>query len=382
MVLFGDSLGAHLSLMIGQRVPRPAPLLVMEHFVSAEIALSDKDRSGFELKFDATRAGSMSGVFPIMSEPGLQTGSRVVIAGALGVHPTVLMDGIIESAEFKPAESDGVAQLCVRGKDLLFLLDRDEVEQEHPAQGPGEIANMVLLPYARYGIAPMVIPPVTAERPNPIDRVPMQRATDFAYLSELAEQHDAIFTLIPGPAPLTSVAYWGPVPRLGVPQRAITTDMGPETNVANLAFENTPAEAAEVEGSVQDRQTGESVSVRSTVSRRPPLATQPSATQSSTRQTRLFQTNGAPSTAQAMGEAQSQADATSDTMSVKGDIDTGRYGGILSVRGLVGLRGAGFDHDGFYYVQSNVHKIEKGSWTQTFALNREGTGTTTPVVMP
>lgn len=375
-------LGAHMTLMIGQGVPRPATALVMEHFASAEIAASDRERSGFELVFEASRSGDVAGAFPIMAEPGLKAGARVVITATIGIRPTVLMDGIIEQAEFTPSEGDTPAKLTARGKDLTFLMDREEVEAQHPAQGPGEIATLILLKYAAHGIIPMVIPPLTAERPNPLDRVPMQRATDLAYLTELAEAHDAIFTMIPGPAPLTSTAYWGPLPRLGVPQPAITTDMGPETNVSGLSIENAESEAASVSGNVQDRQTGQTVPVQSVVPLRPPLAARPALANTATARRNLFRTNGAPTAAQAMGEAQAQSDASQDTVTITGDLDTGLYGNILTPRGLVGLRGAGFDHDGLYYVQSVIQKISRGTWIQSFTLNREGLGTTTPIVLP
>lgn len=373
---------AHLSILIGQGVPRPASLEVMEHFVSAEVAVSDRDRSGFELVFEAVRAGELAGLFPIMTEPGLKAGARVVLTAYLGIRPTVLMDGIIETAEFKPAEGDSAARLMVRGKDLTFAMDREEREFPHPAQGPGDIARLVLARYAPLGVAPLVIDPITAERPAPTDRVPMQRATDFAYLTDLAKAHDRIFTLIPGPAPLTSVAYWGPLPRLGVPQPAITSDMGPETNVTGLSFENAESTAAQVAGQVKDRQTGQTLPVRSTVPLRPPLAARPALANLTTAQTRLFRTRGAPNAADALGQAQAQSDASTDTVTVKGDLDTARYGTILTPRGLVGLRGAGTENDGFYYVQSVLQKIGRGTWTQSFTLNREGVGTTTPVVLP
>ncbi|MCR9088145.1 MAG: hypothetical protein NXH97_15525 [Rhodobacteraceae bacterium] len=373
---------AHLNILIGKDVPRPASLEVMEHFVSAEIAVSDRERSGFELVFEAVRAGELAGVFPIMTEPGLKAGARVVLTAYLGIRPTVLMDGIIETAEFKPTESGGPARLQVRGKDLSFAMDREEREVAHPAQGPGDIARLVLLRYAPLGVLPMVIDPPTAERPAPTDRVPMQRGTDFAYLTELAKAHDRIFTMIPGPAPLTSTAYWGPLPRLGVPQPAVTTDMGPETNVSGLSFENNEADAAQVTGQVKDRQTGKSMPVRSTVPLRPPLAAKPAIANRATAQTKLFKTRGAPNAADALGQAQAQSDATTDTVTVTGDLDTAQYGHILTPRGLVGLRGAGVENDGFYYVQSVVQKIGRGKWVQSFKLNREGVGTTTPVVLP
>ncbi|MFO1139878.1 MAG: hypothetical protein U1E41_12480 [Paracoccus sp. (in: a-proteobacteria)] len=377
-----DLIGVRLTLLAGPGIPRPLPAPLMARLVSAEVAISDREVSGFELVFDAIRAAALAGLYPIMAEPALRPGARVVMTATLGILPAVLMDGIIETAEFRPPQSGSSARLHLRGKDLSFAMDREERETSHPAQGPGEIAMMILLRYAQYGIIPMVIPPLTADRPSPTERVPMQRGTDFAYLTELAAAHDRIFTVIPGPVPMTSTAYWGPPPRVGVPQRAITTDMGPDSNVSGLSFENAAGDAAEVSGRVQDSASGQAIPVRSTVALRPPLATMPSIASRATVRMNLFRTEGAPSAVQAMGEAQAQSDATTDTVRVTGELDTARYGGVLAPRGLVGLRGAGLDHDGLYYVQSNVHKISRGAWTQSFTLNREGTGTTVPVVLP
>lgn len=380
--MFQSLFGSHLTILAGAGLPRPLPARWLEQWRSAEVALSDRERSGFELIFDAPREGLLVSDFPILREAALKAGSRLILVATLGVIPQVLVDGIIETAEFQPANGDGPARLKLRGKDLLTVMDQVERETVHPAQGPGEIAALTILSYAAQGLVPLVIPPVTADRPNPVDTIPAQRATDFAYLSDLAQRHDRIFTLIPGPVPGQSTAYWGPLPRLGIPQRAITTDMGADTNVSSLTFEAAEAGAAAVTGQVQDPALGQAVPVMSTVPLRPPLAASPSALNPATRRTRLFRTEGAPSAAQAMGEAQAQSDATSDTVTVTGDLDTWRYGAILVPRGLVGLRGAGLDHDGFYYVKSVIHKIAKGAWVQSFTLNREGTGTTTPVVIP
>ena len=57
-----------------------------------------------------------------------------------------------------------------------------------------------------------------------------------------------------------------------------------------------------------------------------------------------------------------------------GELDTVRYGHVLRARRLVGVRGAGLTYDGLYYVRRVTHTIERGSYTQSFALSREGTG--------
>ena len=45
-------------------------------------------------------------------------------------------------------------------------------------------------------------------------------------------------------------------------------------------------------------------------------------------------------------------------------------------------RGSGLDHDGLYYVRSVTHQLERGSYTQSFSLSREGTMPTIPAVLP
>ena len=69
-------------------------------------------------------------------------------------------------------------------------------------------------------------------------------------------------------------------------------------------------------------------------------------------------------------------------MTASGEVDTARYGAILFPRQLVGLRGVGLSYDGLYYVKSVSHAIKRGEYKQSFELSREGTISTTPVVVP
>jgi hypothetical protein len=87
--------------------------------------------------------------------------------------------------------------------------------------------------------------------------------------------------------------------------------------------------------------------------------------------------------AQAMAQAQAEMERSMDeVVSVTGELDVVRYGDLLKPRALVGLRGAGLLHDGFYYVKKVTHRVAKGSYKQGFTLAREGLGTTTAVVRP
>jgi hypothetical protein len=71
-----------------------------------------------------------------------------------------------------------------------------------------------------------------------------------------------------------------------------------------------------------------------------------------------------------------------DAVHGRGQLDGARYGGVLRARHLVGVRGAGLDHDGLFYVRSVTHQLERGSYTQSFSISREGTMPTVPAVLP
>jgi len=139
-----------------------------------------------------------------------------------------------------------------------------------------------------------------------------------------------------------------------------------------------------VEDSIQDRQTNTEFPVRTFVSLRPPLVSQPALPFNlpNVRTTLLDQGSGLSMT-QAMARAQAVTDQSVDNVvTASGTLDALRYGDVLQPRGLVGLRGAGFSYDGIYYVKSVTHDIRSGQYQQNFSLSREGTGALTPVVIP
>jgi hypothetical protein len=332
-----DAFGVRLSLLMGQGLPVPPPVYVSEALESAEVAISDAEPSGFSVVFRLGRSNTVAGDLPLMTHPALQAGSRIVLTGVLGLRATVLIDGIVETVQMGGGEGGQGGTLTLMGRDLTALMDRDERQEDYPGLGPGEIAQVVLARYARHGIVPDVRPPLAADRDAPVDRVPLQNGTDLAYLTELAAQFDHVFSIIPGPVPLTARAYWGPPPRLGAVQRAISVDMGSASNASGLTFENEPGAAGSVAGEVRDSTTGAAVPVRSVAPVRPPLAAQPSVANPLTAASRILRPQPGQSVSQAMGQAQAQSDAGSDTLKVKGELDLGRYGAVLEPRRLGGL---------------------------------------------
>jgi len=373
-------LGAHMTLLIGQSVPVPAPPTLMDVLDTVEVTHSDAERSGFQITFRAPRDPFSFIDYPIVANPLLRPGNRVILMVVLGVIPEVLFDGIITHQQLSPSAEPGATTFAITGEDVTVAMDREEKAVEHLAQPEVVIALKIIASYARYGLIPVVIPPPSFDAPIPVDRTPVQRATDLGYLVEMAERYAYVFYVTPGPAPGMNTAYWGPPRRVSVPQPAITVDMAPDTNVSSISIQNNAADVTTVEGAVQDRQTNKKVPVRTMASTRPPLALFSGLANPALRGVRAYKAEGGRTATQATAEAQGQTEASTDIVKVEGELDMSRYGGLLKARALVGVRGLGFTYDGLYYVQSVTSSVTRKGFTQKFTATREGTGSTVPVV--
>ena len=375
-------LGTQLTLLIGRTVPVPAPLNFIEAFQSAEVTHKDEGRSGFQVTFRVGRTSSDLLDYPLLSSTLLQPMSRVILMVTFNALPQVLMDGIIANQQFSPGNRPGEATLTVTGEDVSVMMDMEEKSVEHPAQPEMVIALKLIASYAQYGLIPMVIPPPSVDMPLPIERTPVQQGTDLAYLQEMAERFGYVFYITPGPAPMTNTAYWGPPVRVGVPQKALSINMGPSSNANIPNFHYDSLATTFMEGKVQDRLSNQAMPVQTFASTRTPLVSQPAwATQSQVRKRQLR--HSGLDTMQAFARAQAETDASTDrTVEVSGSLDASLYEALLKPRGLVGLRGAGYMYDGLYYVKSVTHNISKDNYKQQFTLTREGLGSISPAVVP
>lgn len=377
-------LGVHLTILAGRGMPLPLPEPALRAIDTVEVTQGTEGRSGLQAQFRAGRGVTIADIddYPIMKQPGLKVGSRLVVTLTMGILPTVLFDGIITQSQLSPGQGRGDGTLAVTAEDLRFAMDQEERDESYPGLPPAAIAALAMARYARYGLVPLVFPPPTAEVPLPMDRVTTQSGTDLDLLEDLATQVGYVFTVVPGPAVGTSTGYFGPQPRIGLPQPALTVNMGADSNVAQIDFQYDAAQAHTVSGEVQDRTTNRAVPVRSAASLRPPLATEPALADSDVAGSRIYRPSGAVSGTAAQSEAQAQAERSADVLTAQGEVVSAKYGRVLAPRQLVGLRGAGRAHDGFWFVDEVKHVLQRGDYRQQFRLTREGTGTTTPVVLP
>ena len=367
-------LGIRMNLLIGPTVPVPAPTFVTEAIEKVEVTHQDGARSGFQITFSVGRK-SPANFFdnPLLAEGIVKANMRVVITLIFGAVPRVLFDGIITHQQFLPGNGPGDTKLVITGGDISLAMDAEEKNVEHPAQPELVIMAKICLAYARFGLLPVPVPPFLLDPPAPTERIPVQRCTDLEYIKHLGQRFGYVFYIIPGPVPATNVAYWGPPKRIGLPQPPLTVNMGTASNVQDLRFSYDSQKPVQVSGQVQDRSTNKQMPVKSFLSKRALLSGSPPGIKLMRKI--LAPPSGGLSAQQALAYAQGIIDASFDqVVTAEGELNMLCYNGILEARTLVGLRGAGREYDGVYYVNSVTHHIEKSSYRQSFKLTREGLG--------
>jgi len=370
--------GVRLTLYIGPLIPIPAPREVLDALESVQVDVgSGATQGGFELAFRISRRSPLHTLFLLTGGATVPV-VRVVIVATIGGTTEILIDGVMTHHELREGQS-GPA-LVIKGKDLSALMDFIELDGlPYPAMPPFARVNLALLKYVGFGVIPMVIPTIIEDIPIPIERIPEQQGTDYAYIKRLAEEAGYVFYLDPGPAVGTSRAYFGPEIRVGLPQHALNLDLDlPHRNVESLTFqfdkERKEMPIVMIQEEYSKAPIGIPIPDLNPLS--PPLGLIPPLPPKLKKLD--YTANLKPWVALLHGLA--YASQHSDAVFGSGSLDVARYGSILKSRALVGVRGAGEAFDGLYYVSKVTHSIKRGEYKQTFELARNGLLSTLPKV--
>jgi hypothetical protein len=372
--------GIYMQLLIGPDVVNPAPADIVQAIKSVEVTNTDAGRDGFQITFSIGRDSNNPLEYSIFSRMLVKPFTRVVVRVALGVKRKILIDGFITNHQFTPSDAPGESTLTVTGEDYSILMDMHEIPEKHIGQPDYIIANKLI---ARWGLIPMVVPPPQIDVPVPTDDDPVQIGTDLAYLKQMAGKYNFIFYVEPTDIVGVNRAYWGPSVVMEAPQKALTTNMGPSTNILSINFQNNALEPTMVFGTVEDKHLPHLIIPVIVPLPLPPyLAKYPEHIANLPHvRNKIYRSDGSHSAIRAYIEATGEVGASRNAITGSGEIDALRYGEILRARKLVSVRGAGLDYDGLYYVKSVSHKIERGSYKQSFSLAREGTGSIVPGVV-
>jgi hypothetical protein len=369
--------GVQLSLYIGP-IPLAAPRAIVDSLVFAKVDSGSGDtQSGFELTFELPARSPLKTLFLITGSSALPL-VRVVLVVTINGRAQPIIDGVTTVVQMIPGQG-GVSKLVVMGKDLTALMDIIEIPGlPFPAMPPSVRVLVCIAKYAALGVIPMVIPSIVDFPPLPVQQIPQQRGSDYAYVKRLAADAGYVFYMEPGPVPGTSKAYWGPEIRVGEPQPALTTNMDAQTNVEELSFsfdkERKAIPIVFFQEGISKAPIG--IPIPDITPLNPPLGLIPPLPP---RIEKLDDTAHMPAP-QALMKGLAWAGQHSDSVFGNGRLDVAKYGRLLKSRQLVGVRGAGTPYDGLYYVKSVTHEIERGSYKQSFSLARNALISTVPTV--
>lgn len=362
--------GIDLSVLFGPGVPVAAPQAVVDALQSVKVEEnSGTTPSGFELSFALEKNSPLNTIFLLAGGATLPI-LRVALIATINGQAKTLINGVVTMADLTPGTGGAPATLSVKGKDLsatMELLDFSGIP--YPAMPPFARVNLILAKYAWLGVIPQVIPSLEGP-PLPTDKIPRHKDNDLSYIQTLAEEAGYTFFFKPGPAPATSVAYWGPEIRIGAVQPALTIESGFPTNAEELSFSYGKEDVSIPIVFIQNKLTKAPIPIPipSAIPFQPPLGAIPSLPPKITRLKNTANLN--PFEALARGFA--HAAQNSDPVTGSGRIDVLRYGRILHARSLIGVRGAGAAYDGVHYIDSVTHDLSRGSYKQNISLKRSG----------
>ncbi|MFD0555188.1 hypothetical protein ACFQ0X_42955 [Streptomyces rectiviolaceus] len=362
-------------LLLGDTVPAPALAAFVDALHGVRITSASGATSGFQLTFSVAPGSPLSRA--VLPDGALHTKKRVVVAVVLAGRCHVLVDGVITHQELHAARAPGASFLVVTGEDLSLLMNLRHVRRAFPGLSPQLRATEVCAAYAQYGITPKAVAPVHSDQPNPLIDIPVQAATDLAYLRAIAADVGHVFHLEPGPAPGVSTAYWGPQRREGALQPALTTGCGAADNVEELtfSFDGLATSRYGTHRLEPPSTTASEASAPEPLVLRGPLAARPA---EALRVGMLAGQTGRSLTRTLL--AGLGREVAADAVTGRGTVDVLRYGHVLAAHALVGVRGAGAAYDGRYLVAAVTHELTRDTFRQHFTLVRDGLGADTQVV--
>ena len=362
--------GINLTLMIGPAVPVPVSEDVINALTSVEVTTTSGQASGFSLSFTLSNKSPLHTILLLTSAVNVPF-VRVVIVVTVNGQQQVLMDGMMTSHQISTDVNTGHSTLTVMGEDLSVAMSYIDFSGiPYPAMPREARVALVVAKYALFGVVPLVIPSVMIDMPLPTTRIYRHQGNDLDYVKKLAAEVGYVFYVDPGPEPGMSIAYWGPLIKVGIPQPALNVNMDAHTNVEslNFSFDKNKNKLPIVMIQNEATKVPIPIPIPSITPFSPPLGAIPPLSLGIKRITETARMT--PIQGILIGMA--KAAQYSEGVGANGSLDVLRYGRVLKARQLVGLRGAGLAFDGLYYVSSVKHKIKRGEYKQDFQLTRNG----------
>ncbi len=368
-------LGIRLVLKMGKgRNPKPVPYDVIMALTNIGVTDNAVERDTFQMTFTAGK--SQAKEYGLLRTGLFEPGTRVAIALQIGAKVEPLISGVVRHFQLNPSNDIGMTSFTVTGDGIDVMLDLKEKNVPYSQQSDTTSLQTIIKDYANYGLVLDISDEAKKlEQPSDNELIPRQYSTDLQYIQQMAKRNGFVFYSDPLPNGDVRV-YWGPEVRSGPRQPPLSMNMGSLTNVTNLNFTQdtrtpftTSGSRLQVDGK---QESDEDISPPTQFDVSDLAASEtPSADQIV-----LMREIAKYTTSRANTRANELMKAKFNAVTATGEVDTVRYGGIMRAGGVIGVRGAGALYNGDYYVTEVTHSIERGKYTQSFTLHREGLGAT------
>ena len=361
-----------LQVLKGPVAAEPLGPDLVAALVEVQATESAGQRGGFQMKFRLDKGGPVERE---LHDGGFEPPTRVQLLAVVAGRVQVLMDGVIARNDVSVSSTPGASTLSVTGADvsqMMDLLDLTGIPLPMPAEFQ---VPLLLAKYAMYGVVPRVVPSPLLFTPNPVERFPSQQGTDYAHITAMAGATGYVFYVEPGPQPGMNTAYWGPEIRVGEPQPALSVNMDAASNVNSLSISFDGIRKTQYVGWIHPHPNVTIPIPVPDVVLSPPLGPRyvpPRGIRQINRAQAPRQDDATArrSPVEAVMLALARAAQGANVVTASGQVDVLRYGGLLSARRLVALRGAGALYDGHWFVRSVSTTLARGRLTQSFSLDR------------
>jgi len=382
--------GAQLTLLMGPLTVSPVPVELSRALVEATVTSAAGQRSGFQLRFSLARGGVVER--RLLGGGFFSPPTRVILVVTLDGRPHVLSDGVIGRVDVAQSGDVGGSTLTISGSDVSQMMDLIDLSGlPMPAMPAIARVLFILARYAAYGVVPLAVPSVLDAFPNPLEKIPSQQGTDYAYVAQLADQAGYVFYVEPGASPAVNTAYWGPEVRVGPPQPPLRVNLGSASNLDQLQVGFDGIRKTLFAVWIHNKETKFPIPVPlpdfNPLS--PPRGPRPIVPRTFSQlghagRSDHDRTDAAAKhdIATALGRGLARAAQSANVVTATGTLDARRYGGLLRARRLVNVQGASLDFDGEYFVRSVTTTLKRGALTQGFALERNALGPFSGTVPP
>jgi phage protein D len=294
---------------------------------------------------------------------------RIAVAVGSGRAETLINACVIETnATF--ANQPGASILNVVAMDPTVLMNLKQVVKPWPNRSDSDVAREIFSA-SEYTFTPVIDPTNWRRQEN--EQTMIQRGTDIQFLQELARRNGFEVYIETNRSTGVVEGHFH-APRLNLPpQGVLSVNMRDATNVNSFNARFDMLRPSTVQTTNLDVETREAQQTQVNSSRMTALGRETTLASQQPRLVLPAQT-GLARTGEQQPYAQAVADESALAITAEGELNTVAYGGLLSAKLPIEVRGAGQQFSGTYYVERVHHVLAPDSYRQNFTLRRNALG--------